>query len=333
MEARKYNTKSVVEAGLISAIIVILMLITGYVPMMSFMGTLILPVPVAVLYIRHNLKITISAIVVSSIITAVLFNPVQALLSAISFGLTGLALGYSIRKDKSSNYTLVLLSLMALITTVLTVIITAALIQNSSVSQFIVKTINEINATFTESMNMAKGFYTNAGIPAEQIKQLDAVFSMFTTEYMMNSLVALLVIGSVFSAFMNYITAKAILKRLGYNMKKGTPFTEIYIPSFLGALIVLPVPLGVYLKAKNFAIGNPILTSGQLIMSYAFLIAGISVATYFLKNRFRLTNVVTTLIIVFIGFNPVFSTVLIYLGLADMIFDFRKINPNRILRR
>jgi uncharacterized protein YybS (DUF2232 family) len=142
-----------------------------------------------------------------------------------------------------------------------------------------------------------------------------------------------LILQAAFSAFLNYVTAKAILRRLGYVMKSMTPFTKLYINSLAGALIVMPVPLGVYLKAKNLPLGDPIFTSGTLLMQYAFLMIGISVAAYFLKNRFRLSNGVITLIIIFISFNPVFSSMLLYLGIADMIIDFRKINPNRILKR
>ncbi|MCM0649294.1 YybS family protein [Clostridium swellfunianum] len=333
METRKYSTKSTVEAGIISAIIVVLMLITGYVPIMSFMGTLILPVPVALLFIRHDIKVTTAAIVVSTIITAVLFNPIQALLSAISFGLTGLTLGYSIKKDKSSNYTLFLLAVMSLIATILTYIATVFLIQKTTLTEFFTTFINEMNSALTESINMVKSFYSKAGVPEEQFKQIESMFSMFNAEFLINAFASILIFQSIFSAFLNYITAKAVLKRLGYHMKKMTPFTELYINSFAGALIVLPIPLGVYLKAKNLPLGGPILTSGQIIMQYSFLIVGASVAAYYLRNRFKLSNGIITLILLFVSFNPLFASALLYLGIADMIIDFRKVNPNRVLKR
>jgi uncharacterized protein YybS (DUF2232 family) len=329
MENKKYNTKSIVEAGLISAIIVVLMLITGYVPMVSFMGTLILPVPVALLFIRHDIKVTIAAIVVSALITATLFNPIQALMSAISFGLTGLTLGYCIKKDKSSNYTLLLLAVVSLVANILTYALTIFLIQNTTITVFITRTIDELNLVFKD----VRAMYSNIGMTEEQLKQVDAMMAIFNTDFLINALTAFLILQAAFSAFLNYVTAKAILRRLGYVMKSMTPFTKLYINSLAGALIVMPVPLGVYLKAKNLPLGAPILTSGTLLMQYAFLMIGISVAAYFLKNRFRLSNGVITLIIIFISFNPVFSSMLLYLGIADMIIDFRKINPNRILKR
>jgi uncharacterized protein YybS (DUF2232 family) len=332
MENKTYNTKSMVEAGIISGIIVVLMLITGYVPIMSFMGTLILPIPVALLYIRHNVKITLSAIVVSALITAVLFNPIQALMSAISFGLTGLTLGYSIKNDKSSNFTLFLLSAMSLVATIITYLLTIILIQNTTITQFFTNFVNELNFALKESMDMTKGLYSKAGMTAEQLNQIDAMFAVFNTDFLINAFGAILIVQSFFSAFLNYVTAKAILRKLGYHMKKMTPFTELYVSSLAGALIVLPVPLGVYLKAKNYSIGAPILTSGQILMQYTFLAVGVSIAVYFLRNRFRLSNGVITLIVLFTVFNPMFSSAFLFLGAADMIFDFRKVNPNKILK-
>lgn len=333
MEDRKNNTKSIVEAGLISAIIVVLMLITGYVPIMSFMGTLILPVPVALLFIRHDIKVTLAAIAVSSIITAMLFNPIQALLSAIAFGLTGISLGYSIKKDKSSNYTLFLLAVVSLVATILTYVLTIVLIQKTTFTAFFTNFVNELNFALTESVAMAKSFYAKAGMSPDQLAQLDAMFAVFNVQFLINAFAAIMIFQALFSAYLNYVSAKAILRRLGYHMKKMTPFSQLYMNSLAGAFIVMPLPLGVYLKAKGYPLGDPILVSGQIIMQYTFLVIGLSVAVYFLKNRFKLTNGVITLIVLLVAFNVVFARIFVYLGLADMIFDFRKINPNRILKR
>lgn len=333
MENRKYDAKSIVEAGLIAAIIIVLMLVTGYVPMISFMGTLLLPVPVALLYIRHDLKITLTAIVVSAIITATLFNPIQALLSAISFGLTGLTLGYSIRKNKSSTYILILMGLASLIVTILTTVLTIVMIQKSPVIQFVTKTVNEACEAFKQSFEITKSFYSKAGMTSEQLALFDQFTNIINPDLLMNTIAAGLIMQAALSAFLNYIVAKAVLRRLGYTLQRIKPFTEFYINSFVGALVVLPVPLGIYLQEKGIAVGKPLLLSGQLIMQVVFTVIGISVAVYFLRRRFKLQKGFIVLIILFTAVNQLFSIMYMVIGLTDMMFDFRKINPNRILRR
>lgn len=329
MENRVYKTKSIVEAGIISAIIVVLMIITGYVPFIAFVGTMILPVPVALLYVRHNFKVTLLAIVVSAIITSILFNPIQAVLSALSFSLVGLVLGYGIRKDKESTFTIFSLTIISLITTILSFVITVVIIEKTTFIAFLTTSINLMNETIKQSVSL----YKAAGMSDAQLAQLDTLYKMMTPQFFMNVAAAVFIMGSFISAILNYAVAKAILKKLGYNLKKLRSFMELYINSFAGAIIILPIPLGVYLQAKKIPIGTPILISGQVIMQYVFIIVGISVVTYFLRNRYKLTKGITTFIIIAAFITPIFATMFLYVGLADMIFDFRKVNPDRILKK
>lgn len=328
MDNSIYKTKSIVEAGIISAIIIVLMLITSYMPFIPFIGTMILPLPVAILYVRHDLKITILAILVSTIIIALAFNPVQALLSVISFSLVGLVLGYGIRKDKDSTITVLLLTVAIIVSNGLSIVITAALIQKTTVYSLLVSSINMLNDALKQTIDIYKGM----GIPQQQLDQFQAIIKLFTPELFINMLAASLIIGAFLTSIINYTVAKAVLKRLGYNLKKFRAFTELYINSLAGALIILPIPLGVYLQAKKMPIGAPILTSGQLIMQYVFVVIGISVVAYFLLNKYKLTKGIVALIIIAAFTNSLFATIFIYIGLADMIFDFRKINPDRILK-
>ena len=46
MKNQKYSTKSIMEAALMSVFIIILIVITAYVPMLSMVGTAILPIPI-----------------------------------------------------------------------------------------------------------------------------------------------------------------------------------------------------------------------------------------------------------------------------------------------
>jgi uncharacterized protein YybS (DUF2232 family) len=333
MENRVYKTKSIVEAGIISAIIIVLMIITGYVPFITFAGTMILPVPVALLYVRHELKITVLAIVASTIITAVLFNPIQAVLSALSFSFVGLILGYAIKKNKNSTYTIFLLTLMSLIATVLTVVLTVVVIQRTSFNVFFTKFINDLNETSKQSIEISKSLYLKTGMTQEQLAQVNSFYAMLTPEFFINMGAAILIMQAFISAVLNYAVAKAILKKLGYNLKNLRSFMELYINSFAAAIIILPIPLGVYLQAKKIPIGKPILVSGQLIMEYVFIIIGISVVTYFLKQKYKLSKGMITLVIISAFIIPTFATVFLYVGLADMIFDFRKVNPDRILKK
>lgn len=333
MENRKYNTKSIVEAGLISAIIVVLMLITGYVPVISFVGTLALPIPVTLLYIRHNLNVTLTAVAVSTIITATLFNPISAVLSALSFAFIGITLGYCIRKNKGFSTIMLLLSIVSLIVSGLTVIISITLVQKTTIIEFFTRSIQDLNSAMQESIVMVTDIYRNIGISQEQLAQIEQLFKGFDANFFINILGAIIIFQAIFSAFINFVVAKAILKRFGYNIKEVTPFTSWYINNHVALLVMLPVAIGMFLTSKNIPVGTPILMSAQIVMQYVFLIIGVSVVAYFLKNRFNLPNGFIAFIAIFTAFNVLFATIYLYIGVADIIFDFRKVNPNRILKK
>lgn len=332
MQNRVYSTKAIVETGIISGIIVVVMLITGYIPVISVVGTLMLPIPVTLLYIRHGYKVAISAIVVSTIITAMMFNPVTALLSALSFGLIGMTLGYCIKKETKVSTTILLLSVISLVVTILTIFLSLALIEKTSFTTFITKTLNTLSTTMKESMDMVKGINKNIGMTQEQLKQMDALYSAFSVESMMRILGGVVILQSFMAAYINYVFSKAILKKFKYEMKPMTPFSMLYLDSRVGLLVLLPVLIGMILLKKGVPIGEYIFFSAQMIMQFVFLVIGISVVVYFLKNRFKLQKPIIILIIVFTALNPLFTLIYFFAGLVDMIMDFRRINPNRIFK-
>ncbi|SQC01733.1 Predicted membrane protein [Clostridium tetanomorphum] len=67
-----------------------------------------------------------------------------------------------------------------------------------------------------------------------------------------------------------------------------------------------------------------------MLLQYAFFIDGLSVALYYLKDRYKMSKGVITLIIFLTMFSQL-SIVYFILGLADLIIDFRKLDPNRKL--
>lgn len=333
MENIKYNTKALVEAGLLSAITVVLMLITIYVPVLDMVGTFLLPVPITLMYIRHDFKITLTGIAASALIVAVLFNPIKAVSLAIMFGLTGLTLGYCIKKDKKPTTTIMLLSIATIIVLFLNIVLTALIIEKTTIGNSLHNMIVSISEAGAESIKTVKSTYIKMGAPEEIMKQLDVFVERFDASFLMNMLGGMLISGAVISAFVNFVVVKAILVKLGYKVRSLPVFSELYIDSFVGIFIVLPVFIGTFLKSKNIAVGTTIMFSGNMIMQLVFLVIGVSVLTYFLKNKYKLSKGIIIAIALFMSLNSLFAMILTYIGLVDMIFDFRKINPNRVRRR
>lgn len=326
--SNKYNTKSLVEAGLLTAILIILILLSFYIPIFSVAGKFILPIPVVILYMRHNLKNTIISLVVTGIITGIMYNPIYSLTSTIMFGLIGIVLGYSIKNKKSFGFTLSILSLAFILGTLLDFTVYAKLINNTSLSEFINQFINQLIEVFDETITM----YKNLGMPEQQLKPILDSLEAAKSGLLLKMMPAFLIISAVLFSYLTFIISKSILKKLRYNdIMEITPISKIQISIKVATIVAIFLLIGVILVRQNIKHSDYILISTQLILQYMFLIEGISVAIFYLKNKFNMSKGLIIVIMIFTIFSKL-GMIYFVLGFMDVIVDFRKLDPNRRMR-
>lgn len=335
MKNKDYSTKAMVEASLMSVIISVIMIITGYLPFVSIIGTLILPIPVAILYIRHNIKITITSIFLSIILTALVYNPIMAVYSAITCSIVGVALGYSVKKNKKPSVTLLFLAIGSAISNVLTIAFSMLFIEKVSFMNFITNKLEFMKESMKVSLDQLKTMYLQAGITPDQIKLLDENFEMIKKMDVMLVLVVIpagIFIYAFISAYLNYIVSRAILNKLNYKMQEVLPFSRVYVSNIVGAVLIGIVCIGIILSTKEITGGDYILNASQLLTQYVFMINGLAATTYFLRVKRNLSKFV---VIIIIGLTTLSSLGNIYfsIGLMEMAFDFRRLDPYRIKRK
>lgn len=326
MQNRIYNTKAVIEAGLISALIVVIMLINVYVPIFSIFGMFILPVPVTVLYIRHNYKVTLGAVLVSAILIAMLYDPISALTSSVLFGTTGMTLGYCVKHDKKFSTTILFLAIASALSVIINFIVFSSFVNKEGIAGLVNQNLKMLN----ESLNMSKDLYSKMGVPSEQFAQLEKSFSIFTADFILKLIPGILVIMSFISAYFNYVITKSILKKLRYDIEEVKPFNEIYINTRIGTIAVLILIIGILLNKNKIAIGGYITNSSEIILQLIFVLDGLALVCYYLKNKFNMSKMFIVLILIFTATSQI-SIVYMYLGFIDMIIDFRKLDPYRRL--
>ena len=91
------RTRSLVEAGLLVAITVVISIFVLFVPVLGAIGSFVLPIPIAVLYIRHDFKLSLIASIVSALIVGITLG-LETSLSFALFAIIGLILGYCFKK-------------------------------------------------------------------------------------------------------------------------------------------------------------------------------------------------------------------------------------------
>jgi uncharacterized protein YybS (DUF2232 family) len=335
MKNKDYSTKAIVEASLMAVIISVIMIIIGYLPFVAFIGTLLLPIPVAILYIRHNSKITITAIFLSIILASLVYNPIIAIRSAITCSIVGIALGYCVKKNKNPSITLLFLAIGSAISNTLTLAFSLLFIEKTGFMNFVTNKVDFLKASMTDSFNQLKTIYMQAGITPKQLKILNENFDMIKKMDVMLILVVIpasIFIFSFISAYMNYIVSRAILNKLNYKMREVLPFSRVYVSNIVGAILIGIVCIGIILSSKKITGGDYILNASTILTQYVFIINGLAATTYFLRVKRKLSK---PIVVIFIGLTTLSSLGNIYfsIGLMEMAFDFRRLDPYRIKRK
>jgi len=335
MKNKNYSTKAIVEASLISVIISMIMIITGYLPIASFIGTLILPIPVAILYIRHNKKITITAIFLSIMLTSLIFNPIKAIYAAITCSIIGIVLGHCVKKNKTSSITLLFLTIGSAISSILTIAFSLSFIAKVNFVDFISKNLELIKQSMKSSVDGAKGIYLQNGITPDQLKLLDKSYEMINkmdVALFLAIIPAGIFIISLVSAYLNYIVSRAILNKLNYKMAEILPFSRVYVSNIVGAVLIGIVCIGIIMASKKITGGEYIQNSSQFLVQFVFIINGLAASTYFLRVKKNLSKPVVVLILGLTTLSPL-GSIYFSIGLMEMAFDFRKLDPYRIKRK
>ncbi len=321
MQNRSYSTKSIVESGLISTLIVVIMLANLYIPIFSTIGMLIVPIPVTVLYIRHNYKVALAATVVSSTIIAMISNPLIALQSLIVLITVGMSLGYCMKHKKSNSVTLVVLTVMSSIGVVMSLVILSYLAGKQGIIEFMVKQIQDY-------LSMTKQIYISTGVTKEQMALLDSLSQFTKPDIVFKNILLIVCFTGFIVACLSYYASRVILKKLKYEIQEIKPLSSFYVNSKIAALIAVFILIGTLLSKNKIPIGDSITTFGYAILLIMLLLNGLGLASHYLKNKFNMSRLITNLILIFSVFSQLYM-VFIYLGLADILFDFRKIDPNR----
>ncbi|MFL0197933.1 YybS family protein [Clostridium sp. WILCCON 0269] len=328
MQGKTYNVKALVEAGFITAFIILIILINIYIPILSIFTNFIFPIPIAILYIRQNYKVTLISIAASGIFIAMFYNPISALSSIVLIGLTGITLGYCIKNKKEFATTIIFLAGSIAVGIIFYLFVYIMLINKAGIYGLVNKALLDLK----QSMELSKGMYEKAGMSSSDIAAMENIFTIVTPEYIMGIIPAVVVIMSFVSSYVNYILAINILKRLRYEVKEIKPIAQWYMNTRIGTLVGIILVMGLLLDRKNMAVGQYLANSSGLILQWILCLDGVALITYYLMHRYKVSKKITALIIIFTAMSrlSLFYTIM---GFIDMIIDFRRLDPYRKLKK
>ncbi len=313
------NTRPTVEAGVMSAVAIVLSLISTYVPVIGAFVTLLWPVPIILLGVRHGIRWSALATVASGLLSAILIQPLAAAKIIVAYALVGLVFGHAFRARFGPFKTIIWGSVACLISNLALMGLT-----------FVVVGINPLNfqsETMNQAMVQAFDIYRSIGVPEATIAQFEGQLktSLIIFQLLLPSMLAL---SAIFAGYLNFILARAVLRRLGHYTPAFPPFKEWSLPRTFLYFAVFTIAA---VFAGHFSHNELIYKIGlNLLTATAFFLFGQGMALfYYLADKYNLSRLMRNIILIMIFFNAILTIVIIIAGAYDLDIDYRQVQTPR----
>lgn len=312
--------KPMVESGVLSAIAIIFALISAYLPVVGPFANLVWPVPIILLGVRHGYKWSILATITAGIIIAIIMHPLHAVSIVVGFGFIGIVLGHAFRMGYNPAKTM-------LWGTIASIISKAAVI---GIGILIVGTnpLNIQDDTMQQVVQETVNIYQSFGLSADDVAKLTDNMTMLVN-IMKIVLPAGFIMAAVADTYINFVVARAVLRKMGHRIADFPPFREWDLPYYIAYLFIVGLLMLYWGHSRELTWLYNLGMNIQVLMSIFLFIQGLAVF-YYLAYKYNLSRIARSIILFLIFTNGFFTQLLILTGVFDMFIDYRRIRTPRL---
>lgn len=303
------NTKKIAETAIVAGIMALLTLLGIALP---FIG-LLYPVGAIVSGVKSGTRYSILAVIVSTLIAATISEPIYALSIGFTLGIPGVVCAELINK-RVSNTTRLMGTALVMFTTVVFSLVFLGYLTGISIPEM-------IKQNAQEAININKEVF--GSIYKDTVKFEEAL--NLTADIFYKLTPALLFIVSVMIPYVNYLVSYKVLKALKKPIYRMTEFKNFKLPSHFasGSLVMLfTAYISRYLGLSE---GDIVFYNIMAIVSFAFLIQGISVVVYKLDEK-KTKKIVRGFVYALMILSTPILALISLVGVFDLLFDIRKLD-------
>lgn len=301
-------TESAVTATLMTIFIFLGLYLT---PIIFFLY----PISFIIIGVRHNIKASISTMVVSSLLVSMLIDPFISIFINALFGLLAIALTFMINKGYDSYKTIVVGTLASFLSTVITMTVTGYVVG--------IKIYDMLKKYFDSILSTQSSLLSEMNLSSNQINEMMDLVAE-AVDYTLLIFPVIIIVFSLFSTYINYLISSVMLKRLNHKDIKIPVFSKFRLPSdIILGVVVIGIGSSIISYYELFYY-DTIIMNILVLGVFIFFLQGLSVIV-FLLNKTKISSILKGLIIGFLVLTGELMTIIALIGLADTIFDFRKI--------
>ena len=297
------------------AVSVVLGLGATYLPIIGIAIEFFCAVPFVVLTVRQGAGRGLTALIVSFCLLAMFMGPLLAARLAFTINICGVILGWCVKKKFST--------VKCFVATLISSIVA------QTVAIGFVMVVMGINFTDTqisllqESFDQSFQFYETIGVSPNEIaeakKQVRPILQLMS--YLMPTIIFLMALINTVAC---YLTAKWIFQKLKFQFVEPLPpFVEWKFPIFFLYLAAFAILGSYWGETRGWQIiYTASINATFLSMSIGF-IQGCAVFS-FAADKYKISKFIRRVVFIFLVLNLMFAQIVSFVGLFDMIFDYRK---------
>ncbi len=325
----KITARGMAEGVLMAALAAIFML-AGNLPFIGLFVLLFCSIPITVATVRNNPFIGGLSAVLAVILALLFLGPIAAISGGLQYMLLGWVLGYMLYHHKSSNKTIGAGVITAASAALVILLFTLGLIGFTPAS--ITAYMDNYTADMME-MYQSTGMIdmmAQQGVSKTQVAEIMEQ----SVQLMMRLMPSILIISRSVMAVITYFLTVQVLKRLKIRIPRIQNFQKWGLPfGFVWGLIIV---WALWLAADYIDISwLNILTLNFLIVYAALLfLDGFALTCYWFKFEQMSTPMKVLGVLFVLFFITGFLIACTFMGLADLLFDFRKLRvDNKKVRK
>ena len=303
---------AIVLAGMCTALVVVLSLLGFYMPLLSTVVFLLIPLPIAYLGMKEGIKWSIVVTTGVLVLDSTFFGVVSAAFVCAIFGLLGVTMGICYRYKVSAAKTLIAGAVVVLLALVAQGIATLYLLGLPSLV-FGSEGLAQVKDSMMEAL---PSFYSGEALDQAKEK-VD-----FLMDAMEKSVPYTLVAVSVFYSWASMTLGSHVFKKMGItDIPHLPPFERWEFPKGTLALYLLVLAAQYFFKDQE-QVSYVAYNLGTLCVSI-FWLQGLSVV-WWMPHRYPFMKPLRLFIMILSAFIGAIQMFVVFLGIADMAASYRK---------
>jgi uncharacterized protein YybS (DUF2232 family) len=305
------KSKQLTDGALLSAIFIVLMLITAYVPVLSLLSLLILAVPFIIFAAKYSWKPSLIMLVATSILTMI-FATFLAIPLPILAGLGGIMIGSAIHQNSTPYETWARGTLGFVMGMLFTFLFSYFILQ--------INIIGEFDQQVDQVLEMSKQMMVDLGM--EQEAEEEFILLEQQVNVFKNLVPVGIVLISLLFALLNQWISYKILNRIEGKQLRFPKFRNLRFPTAVIWIYFLAILVSFFQTESN---GTIVIALQNILMLVGLLmvIQGFSLIFFYAHNKHLSKAIPVIAIVLTVFFAPLLLPLVRILGIIDIGFGLR----------